>query len=190
MDSSNANATPTPHTNFTVPDVGWDYTPLFSYNLTGVDTRFGQGFAISTANVTEVVFQGGPPSQGGTLLRSASFTAVTNVFVGGVFAPLTLQAGQTYFIGFEGVNNLGVNLTTNAGATALGTFYYDSGDKTFSFTPTSGDVTGTKQVIMVFNGFAIPEPKSVSLVGWSLPVLIFLYRVQKLPRHRSRQPTR
>ena len=64
-----------------VPEVGWIYTPSFSYNLTGVGTKFGSG---DPRTITVEVYDE-LPSQGGTLLRSAIFSPVANAFTGGGF---------------------------------------------------------------------------------------------------------
>ena len=62
------------------------------------------------------------PGEGGTLLRSGTFSAVANQFAG-AFAELTLEAGEDYFIGFRNLAGLGANTTKEAGAVELPAFF-------------------------------------------------------------------
>ena len=108
-------------------EVGWSYTPRFSYNLSGINTKFGEGVGVMSKPVMVEVYDKAPTT-GGTLLRSASFTATANAFSGGIFAALNLLAGEDYFIGFRNVNGLGVNFTQDAGAVALNPFQFGFGN--------------------------------------------------------------
>lgn len=115
VDSVNENVKPYDGITWNAREVGWFYTPTFSYDLIGINTKF------SIANgwsVTEAVYTA-PPSDGGTLLRDADFTPISNTFSGGTFEPIHLDAGTQYFFGFIDVQNLGVNVTYETGHTML-----------------------------------------------------------------------
>jgi hypothetical protein len=84
-------------------------------------------------NVTLNIFSDFP---GGTSLMSPlSFTPFPNFWEGGTFTPINLLAGHTYVIGFAGVNGLGSNLTADAGAESVPTW--------FSFSSADTDWLGT-----------------------------------------------
>jgi len=107
--------------------------------------------------VTEVIYDTNTPLEGGTLLGSATFTPIANTFSGGSFSPISLTAGHTYFLGFENTLYLGVNVTSDVGATYLSELRY--GDPPFSFTE-AGYFTG--QPILEFaSGSTVPEPASL-----------------------------
>ena len=114
VDSVNADKSPADGYIWTATEVGWDYTPSAAYNLVGVNTKFG--FETDSRTVSVEVYDASP-SNGGTLLRSGNFTPLSNNFSGGTFAPLSLTAGDDYFIGFRNVDGLGVNVTEDAEAT-------------------------------------------------------------------------
>jgi hypothetical protein len=130
-DSINASATPafynpgSPITmTWAASEVGWFYTPSTSYDLWEVLTKFG---VTDNRLVTVDVYQAShgangsllSPSAGDVPLRSAQFAPQTDALAGGIFAPLTLTANNTYFIGFENVSGLGLNVTADSGATSL-----------------------------------------------------------------------
>jgi hypothetical protein len=163
-DSVNLDKSPALHTVWGAEDVGWYYTPRSAYKLISVQTDFpeaGGDGAADGRTVTEVVYDTNTPAAGGALLRSAGFVPVNNTFTGGVFDPLALEAGHRYFIGFENVNFLGVNVTMDAGATSLGTTWSDS-DKSGSFA--AWEVNDfTTQPRLRFIG--TPEPGGLTLFG-------------------------
>jgi hypothetical protein len=164
-DSSTWNAT----------EVGWFYTPTFSYNLTGIETKFGS--FVDSRTVTVEVYTDSPGS-GGMLLRSADFTALANAFSGGFFAPLSLTSGTTYFIGFRNVGNFNVNLTNDTGATNLpgGLLYSFDNNGSYSIGP---ETLFTAQPILQFHDdSAVPEP-STWVLGLSAAALLLRFR------HRS-----
>jgi hypothetical protein len=105
----------------------WVYTPPTSYQLTGINTKFGVGASDDPTTegrvVTLEVYDEHPFHGGGTLLRSVNFSVAEMAFSGGSFAALSLQSGEDYYIGFRNVTNLGVNWTGDAGATFLAQFW-------------------------------------------------------------------
>jgi hypothetical protein len=168
QDSANASASSC-LCSWGATDVGWMYTPSSSYDLTGVLTLFSS-YGASGNSVTEVIYSG-LPSSGGTLLASATFTAQSGVFSGGSFAPLSLLAGQTYFVGFENVGNLGANVTQDSGAVSLGTLYFD-GSNSMAFNILENGYF-TSQPILEFSGTSssVPEPSSLLLLAVGLIAL-------------------
>jgi hypothetical protein len=105
--ADSVNETRSPDTeNFGIAAVGWLYTPSISYDLVGIETKF---LSADVRIVTVEVYDEHPFFNGGTLLRSADFAPLTNVFSGAFFSSLSLVAGEDYFVGFRNVQALGVN---------------------------------------------------------------------------------
>ena len=92
-----------------VQNIGWNYTPSFSYNLTGISTFFEpvDNPPVTTRTVTVVLENtaGGAPIATGDVSVGASGGAA-----GVTFSSVMLTAGQTYFVGFENVAGLGLNI--------------------------------------------------------------------------------
>ena len=111
----------------TLTAVGWYLTPAAPFSLTGVQTNFNavQQTGSQDRNVTVEVLTD-RRAVGGTLLRSVVFnSASARGRLGGVtFAPVTLNAGTRYFIGFRGISGIGINTTTDAGAVNCGACLY------------------------------------------------------------------
>jgi MYXO-CTERM domain-containing protein len=136
-DSVNADKAPLHWTywSWDVDAVGWMYTPSFSYDLTGVQTKFGpydpsrnspmEDPNAPLSTITEEVYDA-IPGQGGQLLRSAQFLASTN-FAGGSFPSLSLEAGHAYFVEFRNIRQVAVNFTNDAGAAPLSLEYAEIG---------------------------------------------------------------
>ncbi len=93
-------------------EVGWFYTPDFDYRLNGIETAFpGLGEQIG------VQFYDGNPLEGAALLVSGTYTPpgtrnrdLYPVFAGISFDPLVIYGGHSYFVGFVGVQGIGVNV--------------------------------------------------------------------------------
>lgn len=168
VDSINSDKTPA-NTYWLATEVGWTYTPGFSYDLSGVNTKFGSD---DSRTVTLEVYSAAP-ALGGALLRSVGFTPVANAFSGGTFSPLSLLAGQSYFIGFRNTGGLNVNVTADQGASALDPLRYSfSNDGSYNSVE-SGIFTA--QPILQFvgeNTTSIPTPALLpGLIGLGLGVL-------------------
>ena len=170
-------------------EVGWLYTPGSSFNLSGIETKFSipTNTSIEDRTVTVVLYSGGTPANGGTLLGSFGFNSAladNNTLGGGTFAsPISLSAGTQYFVGFENVgpaadstgpnnDDLGVNFTANSGATFLSNLYYDSpGSPTcntgagFACEDTNTDILG--QPILAF---LTPSQVSATPLPGALPL--------------------
>ena len=97
-------------TNYGIGAIGWLYTPSFSYDLVGIETKFGSA---DLRSVTVEIYDEHPLYGGGVLLRSVDFTPLSDMFSGGEFASLSLSSGEDYFVGFRNVGGLGVNWSWN-----------------------------------------------------------------------------
>ncbi|MBW4578090.1 MAG: PTPA-CTERM sorting domain-containing protein [Tildeniella nuda ZEHNDER 1965/U140] len=169
VDSVNADKSPAERVSWGASEVGWSYTPTFSYDLSGINTKFGAR-SVGSKTVTVEVYDKAPTT-GGTLLRSASFTSLANAFSGGTFTALSLLAGEDYFIGFRDVDGLDVNVTQDAGVVSLPYRFGSSGSYETAF---SGSFFVT-QPILQFVGevpTAIPTPALLpGLIGLGLGIL-------------------
>ncbi|MHC4616513.1 MAG: peptidoglycan DD-metalloendopeptidase family protein [Planctomycetota bacterium] len=154
MDSINADKSPDT-VPWGVPEAGWIYTPGFSYNLTGLGTKFGSG---DPRMITVEVYNE-LPSEGGTLLRSAVFSPVANAFASGGLRPLGLTAGEDYFIGFRNVVGLNANFSPEPDAVSVSPLYYGLSDSGTYENENSFFLPFT-QPILQFRGFqgAVPDP--------------------------------
>jgi hypothetical protein len=159
-----------------VPKVehGWVYTPTTAFDLIGIKTKFG---AADGRTVTLEIYDE-HPSDGGTLLRTGTFSAVANQFAGAFFAELALEAGEDYFIGFRNLAGLGANTTKEAGAAELPAFFSFKDDGSYDAVD---DSEFAERVILQFfadNGLtAVPEPGAFALFGAGL-VLTMRRRVK------------
>lgn len=166
-DSINPTATPVLEAAWGASNVGWQYSPAFSYSLTGIETKFGSSRADP---VVASIYSGTVGSL--TLLGSGSFSPVGGAFAGTSFAPVSLTAGTSYFVAFSNVSGLGQNVTDNAGATNL------PGGLRFDFGPPPGtfdagtETEVTAQPIINFLGSSVisaaPEPAT-----WALTIAGF-----------------
>ena len=165
IDSINSSATPQAGLLYqTAVDVGWFYRPSLSYDLIGIDTRFGA--TVDSRTVTVEIYEGNVPSSGGTLLRSADFSPLANLFTGGRFAPIHLTAGQTYFVGFRNVSGLSANVTNEAGSIVVSNLRFDiTGVGTYNLSSTPGDAD--RPILRFIGPTAAPEPASVVMLGTS-----------------------
>jgi hypothetical protein len=151
--------------------IGWEHTASRTYDLSRVETKFGHELWVAkeydpggySRTVTLEVYDG-VPYAGGQLLRSTTFTPLANEFSGGSFAPLTLVAGKTYFIGFQNVGGLSVNM---AGYENLRTFHFGVDPSIpYVFTAEPG---GWKPILKFYTGdpplASAPEPGSLTLLA-------------------------
>jgi PEP-CTERM motif len=145
---------------YNATDVGFLYTPGFSYTLDGIETKFS---STDPRTVTVAIYSGVPGSL--SLLASGGVNPVANSFVTAAVAPLLLIGGTTYFLAFENLAGLGPNLTS-VGPTSL-TFYIDNGDLSFGNGPLFQNGVGP---VVQFDGVAsaVPEPST-----WAMIILGF-----------------
>lgn len=124
VDNVNGSAT-TPFLVFAPNNVGWVYVPTSSYALDGLFTTFSnigsssQQGPILPRTVTASVYD---TNVSGALLARITFSADgAGGNLGGSFAPVLLLAGHKYFITYENVNNIGLNITNWIPSQAPGT---------------------------------------------------------------------
>lgn len=181
VDSVNASATPYAGL-WNATDVGWNFTATSSYQLTDLETIFGSVPDLRT--VTAVVMTN-TPSNGGMLLASGTFVPVAGVFSGATFAPVNVTLGENLFLGFENVGGLGANVTSDAGATSLGSLHYDgSTNGSFSLTESGGFTSQPILELTGVNGTSpVPEPGAwmllLTVLVTSAPALRRLRRATK-----------
>ena len=118
--------------------------------------------------IVAAIFTGAPGSL--ALLGSGSLTPVTNTFEDASVGSIALAAGTTYFVGFENVSALGVNVTFDGGAQVQSPGLRVDSDNSHSFAggPLGGFVA---QPIIEFQGLvstAVPEPASLIILGGAL----------------------
>ena len=100
---------------------GWIFTPSRSYLLDGVQSTFRNvGAASQTGPVLrrDVTVQVRRHNASGEMLAQGVFSADASAgALGASFVPVLLLAGQPYFISYQGLNNLGLNIVDwNIGA--------------------------------------------------------------------------
>lgn len=150
--------------------VAFQYQPGFSYELYGVDSLF----PAVTGGALTLDFWQGRPSAGGTLLASTTFTPVANVWTGGVFdAPVHVDGGSDYWVGFWNIYGQGANVTT----TGIFTTYewYDGPDYSGGVSEYSGF-----GALLHFNGVSssspVPEPSTYGLLGAGVLLGLAIWR--------------
>ncbi|UCC21801.1 MAG: PEP-CTERM sorting domain-containing protein [Planctomycetota bacterium] len=149
-----------------VSEVGWVYSPDFSYTLTGIQTRFGDTGAPPTgaAEITVEVYYGLPGA--GTLLRSANFyfSGWPGFFIGGSFEPLQIVAGEDYFIGFRNISYMWLNSAWSG--TMLSAYGDNINDGTYS-----NIITGDNHIHPILQFHGVPEPSTLLLLSFSVILL-------------------
>jgi len=159
-------------------DVGWDITPNSSFTLASIGTDFSSS-GLTSNSVKAVILADGP---GGAVLDTSNSVNVART--GGLttfnFAtPTSLISGDTYLVGFEGVQGTGANVTFDPSATSAGPVYFDNGGATFN---TSYPAVPANQPIL--NLAVTPESNGgiLFLAGLAPLALVALYRRQQ---HRT-----
>lgn len=124
VDSINGDATP-PFLAFANNNIGWVYVPTSSLLLDGIRSTFRnvgsptQQGPVAVRTVTLTVREN---DAHGALLAQTSFTADgSGGALGGNFAPVLLVAGRKYFIAYDNVYNIGLNIPNWMPAQAPGT---------------------------------------------------------------------
>lgn len=124
IDNINGSGSP-PFLAYAPNNAGWVYTPTFSYNLDGIYSTFDnvgsptQQGPVATRTVTLSVYDKKPS---GALLARTTFTADgAGGNLGGTFPPVLLLAGHDYFIAYDNIYNIGLNITNWMPNQAAGT---------------------------------------------------------------------
>src|SRR5215471_18080001 len=93
--------------SWNVPEVGWLYTPTFSYTFSSIGTKFGSS---DGRIVNAEIFSGAPGDL--VLLGAGGLIPVAGAFGSTAACPIVnLIAVATYFIGSQNVEGLLVNFT-------------------------------------------------------------------------------
>jgi hypothetical protein len=156
IDSVNQNASPREGSSWIANNVGWFYTPTSSYQLTGLATRFRTADGRA---VTASFYSGAPGSL--FLLGRGTLTAGTGFTEALFTTPVSLTSGTQYFFAFSNVANLGVNVTSDAGATSLaGGLRFDFGPAPGTFGAAGGGFVAQPIVQFLGTASAVPEPST------------------------------
>jgi hypothetical protein len=164
VDSIDASSPLVVGASWGVPEAGFSYTPAFSYTLDGIATQFGSNGSSYSQTVTVAIYMGLPGSL--TLLGSGDIIPVANTFVTASISPVALTAGTTYFVAFENINGVYVNLT-DSGPVTTGIYYDESGGQIFNKGPNGVAAVGFGFETEFF-GTAVPEPST-----WAMLLLGF-----------------
>lgn len=181
IDSVNAGKTPDAGT-FQAVEVGWFYTPSFSYSLTGIEARFG--FPGDFSGLSTVEIYSNHPGSRGTLLRRSDFFPVQDAYAGGIFEPLSLIAGKSYFIGFRNISGESLIYTSGPGAQVLspGIYFGFTDEGLYAVGPATG--LGYESPILQFTGElnqgTVPEPST--MVIFALATGAFSFKLKRLRR--------
>ena len=124
VDSINGDGAP-PFLAFAPNNIGWVYVPPISITLDGLFSTFRnvgtptQNGPVLPRTVTLSVYD---KDAGGALLARTTFTADgSGGNLGGRFSPVLLVAGRKYFIAYDNVFNIGLNVPNWIPAQAPGT---------------------------------------------------------------------
>ena len=162
IDSINADKDPFTFSLSSMGEIGWLYTPQFSYTLTGIQSQFGyiSGAPIYPLGTVELEIYDGLPVDGAALLRSVTFVVENGPPAGGSFTPLEVSAGSDYFVGFRSDNSNRIFCNSADSGVSLPCYYgTDNTGQYLNFTTTSYLV----HPILKFEG--VPEPATLLLLG-------------------------
>lgn len=164
IDSINADKTPFPVQPWVMGEIGWLYTPQFSYTLTGIQSLFGYyGGPVRPLGTVTLEIYDGLPINSGVLLRSATFVAENGMPGGESFTPLEISAGSEYFVGFRSFpagGGIWVICNYAFDGVSLPSYYgTDNTGQYLNFTTSSYLV----HPILMFEG--VPEPATLLLLG-------------------------
>ncbi len=166
VDSVNADKTPFAYIVGGRGEIGWIYTPQFSYTLTGIKSYFGTLGAPVYDPVPTVTFEiyNEVPIDGGTLLRSVTFSVGWSWPPGGEFTPLDIAADEDYFVGFRSFipeldpNFLLCNFADSG--VSLPAYYGPDNSGTYSIATSNNYYI---HPVLLFEG--TPEPATILLFG-------------------------
>jgi hypothetical protein len=107
--SINGMDNPVLSASWNVPEVGWLFTPTFSFTISSIGTKFGSS---DGRIVNAEIFSCAPG--GLVLLGAGPLIPVAGAFASTTSFPIVnLVAGATYFIAFQNVEGLLVNFTSD-----------------------------------------------------------------------------
>jgi hypothetical protein len=173
------NTTSPLHNGFfrNISSIGWYFTPTSTFFLNAIQTRFNPAKGTNVDRSVAVEVWSNRPSQGGSLLGAGNFQSASamGVFGGAGFAPVLLQAGIQYFIGFRNVQGLGANTTRDPASQSLGPQYFSLGpifaDDVYEFGGGGGGAADQSNPEFILSGNAVstvPEPMTMTLLATGL----------------------
>ena len=181
VDSINGALSP-PFLVWGTDKAGWVFTPGKSYLLDGVQSTFRNvGAASQTGPILrrDVTVQVRRQNAQGELLAQGSFSADASAGVlGASFPPVLLLAGQRYFVSYQGLNNLGLNIVDwnitaatpqqPAGTVNLDGWYYGAQFETYVPQVVNGQLQVFSAPILRFQGTPVSFVASANcLFGWA-----------------------
>jgi hypothetical protein len=190
FDDVNGTATPGFFV-FGPSNIGWVYTPDTAFNLDGIFSTFRAVPNAETLGRTVTLsIWDETPGDGGSVLRSGTFFADRNGGALGItFAALELEASEDYFITFDNVLNLGLNIVgpinndfaqgQPAGTEFLDGWYTGPDFATFFplaladppfFNPFAAPILRFEGLAIATPPSDVPEPATLALLGGALAV--------------------
>ncbi len=157
-------------TSYGVAEVGWFFTPATSFTFNEIRTRFQDNLLNPTNGqpitfeLRERVFDINSYEQPGALLRSTTFGASVTM-AGGTFDDFQILAGQTYFLGFQGVQDLGVNVADDDNRIVVGHMRYASSVGGGYNSEEGSGVTDSPIFQMLGGPSMVPEPTALALLA-------------------------
>ncbi len=163
IDSINADKTPSGVLWGGMGEIGWLYTPQFSYTLTGIQSLFaGDGAPADPLGTVTLEIYDGLPINSGVLLRSATFAVENGMPGGGTFAPLEISADSDYFVGFRSYPIGGTGVICNYAFDGVSLPSYYGTDNTGQYLNLTTQPFLDHPILM-FEG--VPEPATLLLLG-------------------------
>jgi len=143
---------------------GWLWVAPQDFELTRIETRFASG----NQSVTIAVYDNLPQS-GGQLLASAAYTEIAGTWGGADLGPVSLYAGEDYFVTFWNVAGLSANFTDDLGAQQFssdGYIHYD--DDSSPPAEFEESFQGQNAAIIRIYGQTQGIPEPASILVWSV----------------------
>lgn len=208
IDTFNNGATPDQFTNiiYTFDKIGWYYTPDFTYQLTRIESFFDPipGSPVNATQPITIKLFDERPSEGGEKIAESTFAA--NKRSGGQqgvnFTPISLTVGYHYFLAFEGLNGMGVNLATwnyingeqtliNGASQSFDAYYRDADYVTritdrYQTASPSGNVSGTSPILYFYGNLLVPPTSPAAVPEPGILVLSCIGIGCMLLTHRRR----
>jgi hypothetical protein len=161
VDTINPSLTPCVGCSWAANWEAWTYTPAISYSLTDVETKWAAAGNSGTVGVG--IYSGFANGPTGLLGSSTMFANNDgSSWSTASFSPISIAAGNTYYILFSGTSGIGANVTsTGPGAITPYNFSYDNSNWYYW-----GGAYGMFQFSS--SGSSVPEPGSMVLLGSGL----------------------